>query len=170
MAIDVCLMESREERCDTDTSPPQGRSRGGRGSVRGLRIPLLVSVGLVAVFFTLQARLIFPGSETQGKPSAVVHPRPDEQLVNLTTAHGDRVVVLFSPALTPEGRPHSQAASCPTLLYFYGNAMCLNDTPEPLRPLPTARSERAGPGIRRLWHEWRQGERGRLPGYRRRCV
>ena len=63
------------------------------------------------MLFALQARLIFPGAETQGKPSAVVHPRPDAQLVTSTTAHGDRVVALFGPALTPDGKPHPDAAA-----------------------------------------------------------
>jgi fermentation-respiration switch protein FrsA (DUF1100 family) len=85
-------------------------------------------LGIVAVLFALQIRLIFPGAETQGKSSAVVHPAPGTELVNLTTEHDERVVALFGPALLPGGEPNPDAASRPTILYFYGNAMCLNDT------------------------------------------
>ena len=130
MAVDLCLMEPREECRDPDTPPSCGRSRGGRRIVWGSCLALMISGGIATVLFSLQTRAIFPGSETQGKPSAVVHPRSDEQLVTLTTARGDRVVALFSPALTPDGTPDPKAAAAPTLLYFYGNAMCLNDTPE----------------------------------------
>jgi len=45
--------------------------------------------------------------------------------VTLTTASGDRVAALFGPALSPDGRPLSDASSRPALIYFYGNAMCL---------------------------------------------
>ena len=40
------------------------------------------------------------------------------------------MVALFGPALTPDGEPHPDAARRPTLLYFYGNGMCLSDTTE----------------------------------------
>ena len=60
----------------------------------------------------------------------MVRPRADAELVTLTTADGDRVVALFGPALTREGEPHPEASRRPTLLYFYGNGMCLNDTME----------------------------------------
>ena len=60
----------------------------------------------------------------------MVRPRADAELVTLSTANGDRVVALFGPALTREGEPHPEASRRPTLLYFYGNGMCLNDTLE----------------------------------------
>jgi len=102
-------------------------SRRRRWFVRLIRIPLLVYAGVVVVFYALQTRLIFPGSETQGKPEAVVRPPQDAELATLTTARGDRVVALFGKALTPEGSPRPDASACPTILYFYGNAMCLRD-------------------------------------------
>jgi uncharacterized protein len=110
--------------------PCRDSSRGRRAARalwRGLRIPIFVLVGLLGVIYAMQARLIFPGSETQGKPSAVVKPAPGTELVNLTTENDDRVVALFGPALLPNGTPHPEADRQPTLLYFYGNAMCLND-------------------------------------------
>jgi fermentation-respiration switch protein FrsA (DUF1100 family) len=82
------------------------------------------------LFASLQTRLIFPGAQTQGQPYAVVRPGADSELVTLTTANDDRVVALFGPALTRAGHHHPEASRRPTLLYFYGNGMCLNDTLE----------------------------------------
>jgi hypothetical protein len=111
-----------------DSVPPArpGRARRlGRFAWRLSRLPLILYLGVVAVFYAFQTRLIFPGAETQGEPSAEVVPGPDAQLVDLSTARGDRVVALFGPALTPDGRPHPDAARRPTILYFYGNGSCL---------------------------------------------
>ena len=90
-----------------------------------MRIPLFVYLGVVLVFFALQTRLIFPGRASQGQPWAVVRPGPDAELVTLRTVGGDRVVALFGPALAPDGRSRADAASRPTLLYFYGNGSCM---------------------------------------------
>lgn len=90
-------------------------------------IPITIYLGAAVMLFALQIDLIFPGAKRQGDPSTQVKARPDEQLVTLKTAHDDPVVALFAPALTPDGKPHPNAAACPTLIYFYGNAMCLSD-------------------------------------------
>jgi fermentation-respiration switch protein FrsA (DUF1100 family) len=74
-----------------------------------------------------QTQLIFPGAATQGRRDAVVHPTGGAEIVNLKTAAGDAVAALFGPALTPDGSPHPDAKSRPTLLYFYGNGMCMAD-------------------------------------------
>jgi uncharacterized protein len=106
---------------------PAVRPRRGpwRRAWRIARIPLSLYLGVVLVFFALQSRLIFPGQISQGQPWAVVRPGPDAELVGLRTAGGDRVVALFGRALSPEGRPLADAATRPTLLYFYGNGTCL---------------------------------------------
>jgi fermentation-respiration switch protein FrsA (DUF1100 family) len=96
--------------------------------MRWLLIGTALYLGILIVLFALQANLIFPGSETQGKESAIVHPTPGTELVTLTTENQDRVVALFGPALLPDGNAHPDASQRPTLIYFYGNAMCLNDT------------------------------------------
>jgi fermentation-respiration switch protein FrsA (DUF1100 family) len=93
--------------------------------MRIARIPVLVYLGLTAVMFSLQTRIIFPGQETQGRPYAGVRPRPGTELVRLDTHQGVPIVALIGPALTADGRPDPLAADRPTLLYFYGNAMCL---------------------------------------------
>jgi fermentation-respiration switch protein FrsA (DUF1100 family) len=83
------------------------------------------------VLYSLQTRLIFPGQDTQGQPFAEVQPRPGTELVHLKTRRGESIVALYGPALTPKGQPDPSAADRPTLIYFYGNAMCLKyATPE----------------------------------------
>src|SRR5207248_7185576 len=40
---------------------------------------------------------------------------------------GEKVVALFGEALNADGAPRKDAGDCPTLLFFYGNAMTAND-------------------------------------------
>ncbi len=91
------------------------------------RIAGLVYLGMVTVLFSLQTRMIFPGADTQGQPFAEVRARPGTELLNLETNHGERVVALYGGALLPDGRPDPDSALRPNMIYFYGNAMCLND-------------------------------------------
>jgi fermentation-respiration switch protein FrsA (DUF1100 family) len=42
------------------------------------------------------------------------------------TSQGEPVVALFGPGLTADGGALPDAAERPTMIYFYGNAMCLN--------------------------------------------
>src|SRR5579883_1954620 len=136
MAVGSCLMDaprSREPREARRPTAPSPLGRARRWSRKALRSALLVYGGLLAVLFALQARMIFPGSETQGKPSSVVQPPRDAELVSLQTARGDRVVAFFGPALTPQGKPRPDAAKCPTILFFYGNAMNLSESLDDFR-------------------------------------
>lgn len=96
--------------------------------MRIARIFALVYLGVGTLMFSLQTRIIFPGQESQGQPYAVVRPRPGAELVRLRTADGVPIVGLFGPAVNADGSPDPDAARRPTLLYFYGNGMCLNDT------------------------------------------
>jgi pimeloyl-ACP methyl ester carboxylesterase len=75
----------------------------------------------------LQTQIIFPGGGTRGTPGAAVTPPLGSELVSWTTARGERVVALYGGALTPEGQPHPDGEHRPSLIYFYGNAMCLRD-------------------------------------------
>ena len=106
---------------------PAGKPSRRRWGVTLVVVPVLLYLGVVVSFFASQARLIFPGSATQGQPDAVIKAPPGAELVELTTPGGDRVVALFGAALQPDGSPKPDAATCPTLLYFYGNGMCLRD-------------------------------------------
>src|SRR3954447_4089845 len=111
------------------TSPPRARWRVW--VIRIARIFLLVYLGLCLVFAYLQTKMIFPGAATQGQRHAVVRPSTQlaEELVELRAADGTRIVGLFGPAMRADGTllPADQRAAAPTLLYFYGNGMCLAD-------------------------------------------
>jgi pimeloyl-ACP methyl ester carboxylesterase len=86
----------------------------------------VIYLGVVLVLYSLQTRLTFPGASTQGDPSAVVRPGPGTELLSLTSDQHERVTALFGPAFLPDGRADPRAQERPTLLFFYGNAMCLN--------------------------------------------
>ena len=89
------------------------------------RIVVVAYLGTVAVLFSLQTRMIFPGASTQGHPDAEFRPRDGTELVKLKTKGGDTVVALFGGAILPDGRPDPRAADRPTMIFFYGNGMCL---------------------------------------------
>jgi len=103
--------------------------------MRGVRITSLVYLGMVTVLFSLQSRIIFPGADTKGQPYAEVRARPGTELVHLETKNGDRIVALYGPSISPDGRPDPLALDRPTMIFFYGNAMCLNYASEQLEEL-----------------------------------
>ena len=94
--------------------------------MRIARLLALVYLGIAAVMFSIQTRIIFPGHETQGQAYAEVRPRPGTELVRLQTPAGSGSSHSSGPALRADGRPDPRASDRPTLLYFYGNGMCLN--------------------------------------------
>lgn len=73
------------------------------------------------VISIFQTKLIFPGTWTQGHRSSQHRPGANEELVQLKTPEGERVVALFAPA--NREKPETQ----PTIIFFYGNGMCLAD-------------------------------------------
>jgi uncharacterized protein len=95
--------------------------------MRIARISAMVYMGLLMLFASFQTRIIFPGQETQGQDDAQVRPRPGTELVQLKSHRGESIVSLYGPALTRDGRLRPDAADRSTLIYFYGNAMCMND-------------------------------------------
>jgi uncharacterized protein len=108
-----------------------GNTRPGRFRLKGclvriVRDVFLVCLGFLALVYWFQARLILPGGSTQGQPEAEVRPRGDAKLLQLVTKTGERVVALYGPAQTADGKPDPAASSRPTMIFFYGNAMCLN--------------------------------------------
>ena len=92
---------------------------------RALRLALFAYIAVLAYLYIAQTWMIFPGRSSQGETYARVVPSRGAELVELTTASGDRVAALFGPALTREGAAREDAASRPTLLFFYGNGDCL---------------------------------------------
>jgi pimeloyl-ACP methyl ester carboxylesterase len=112
----------------TSTKAPPARWRGRRVLWRITRIALLVYLGVCLVLSMLQTSLIFPGAASQGQLASVVRPAAGRELLELKTPDGERVAALFGPALTIDGTPHPDATSRPTILFFYGNGMCMADT------------------------------------------
>ena len=94
--------------------------------MRIVRDVVVIYLGVLTLLYSFQTRVIFPGASTQGQPFAEVKPPRDTELVTLKTSRGERVVALFGPAMTSDGRIDPDAASRPTMIYFYGNAMCLS--------------------------------------------
>jgi fermentation-respiration switch protein FrsA (DUF1100 family) len=80
---------------------------------------------VIGFLYFAQTWLIFPGRSSQGQAYARVAQPRGTALVHLTTASGDDVVALFGPALGPRGQPLADAATRPTILFFYGNGDCL---------------------------------------------
>lgn len=116
------------EQAEPDPTAPTGHrsARRARAALAaGLKLAVLVPLGYVAVLYTLQDRIIFPGAASQGAPETIVRPSPGTELLHLATPGGERVVALYGPALSPDGTPHPDPGSRPALVYFYGNAMCL---------------------------------------------
>ncbi len=96
-----------------------------RRAVRVAVVLALADLGTVTTLAVFQDSFLFPGAGTQGRPEAEFTTPPGCARVTLTAAGGERVVALFGPALNAAGRPLPDAASRPTLIYFYGNGMCL---------------------------------------------
>ena len=110
----------------TEPSTSLQPARWKRWLKKTFKIALCVYLGLAIIMFFLQDWMIFPGASSQGKPEAKVRMMlPDQQLLKLPTRSGQTIALLFGPALLPNGKPHPTAASRPTVLYFYGNAMFL---------------------------------------------
>jgi len=108
-------------------APPAARP-WRRRAVRILRSVVLIYLGVALVLAALQTWLIFPGAATQGQRHAVVRPMAGTELVELKASTGEKVVALFGPALRIDGSPHPDARHRPTVIYFYGNGMCLADS------------------------------------------
>jgi uncharacterized protein len=105
-----------------DTSPTSPAPRRLRSRVwRIARSVLIIYLLVTLVFSMLQEWFIFPGRTTQGKPIAQFTPPADGELVHVNTSGGDRIALLFLKAA-------SESASRPTIIFFYGNAMCLADS------------------------------------------
>jgi esterase/lipase len=69
-------------------------------------------------------RAALPGSFLQ-PPQSTVPPSERYELVRLITAEGTSVVAQFGAALDSTGNPISNSAHRPTVLFFYGNRMCI---------------------------------------------
>ena len=109
-------------------APTDGRKRVGRRRAwRVVRGAIFVYIGVALVLYALQSWMIFPGHSTQGQKLAVVPRGADYELLELQTKTGERVVAVFGKALDEGGNVRADASSRPTLVFFYGNGMCLAD-------------------------------------------
>jgi len=75
-----------------------------------------------------QAGLILRGRETHRQPCAAFTPPAGARLLDLPTPCGRRVAALFGPALSDDGSRLADAPRRPTVLFFYGNGMCLAES------------------------------------------
>jgi fermentation-respiration switch protein FrsA (DUF1100 family) len=89
--------------------------------LRLIRIALIVYLSLCVLTYLCQDWLVFPAHAYQGTPQARIPAERDNEQLELTTSHGDRVAALFGAALLPDGSPDPEANHRPTIIYFYGN-------------------------------------------------
>jgi hypothetical protein len=95
---------------------------------RIFRAAAISYVGLCLVLsLSCQNYFVFPGASSQGAKEAIVVPGIGEELVHLKTADGVQVTAVFGKALTANGAVMDDIAHCPTILFFYGNGMCMAD-------------------------------------------
>jgi len=100
--------------------------------LKGILGRILLAAGLIYLvicvsLFSLQTWMIFPGADTQGRPGSVVRPDSHERLLELTAPDGVKIAALYGNALTPQAADRPDAVTRPTIIYFYGNAMCVAD-------------------------------------------
>ncbi|MBK7993506.1 MAG: alpha/beta hydrolase [Blastocatellia bacterium] len=91
------------------------------------KVSLISYIAVLTFLYSIQNLLVFPGRSTQGKAEANFIPPKGTELVKLTTKTGDKIVALWGQALDPSAQPLSDAQNKPTMIYFYGNGMCLKE-------------------------------------------
>lgn len=97
---------------------------------------LVLYLCVVAVFYSLQSTLIFPGSWRQGRASArIAHSANAVELVTLRSHDGQSVQALFARALNDDGSPRPDAAERPVIVYFYGNGDSLTNALEQIEDM-----------------------------------
>jgi pimeloyl-ACP methyl ester carboxylesterase len=105
-----------------------------RIAYRILRFLIFLYLAICVVFYLLQEKLIFPGAAaSQGKQDSIVQQPPGCQLLSLKTPDGERVAAVFGPAQQRNGEPLADPAHAPTIVFFYGNGMCMSDAMEEFR-------------------------------------
>lgn len=75
----------------------------------------------------LQEKMIFPGHLRQGRAECALRAGQAAEVVDLPTPSGEKVAAVFGRALEKDGTPCADPEKRPTILYFYGNAMCAAD-------------------------------------------
>lgn len=106
--------------------PPKTRkSVLRRWTLRMLRVAAVAYLVACVVVYLIQNWIIFPGAYFHGRESAIVQADAEHEILMLHAPDGHRVAALFGAALHPDGSPRADSATCPTILFFYGNGDCL---------------------------------------------
>jgi len=82
------------------------------------------------MLYLVQTWIIFPGAYVHKGTAAMVAPAPSREVLTLRTAAGQRIAAVFGGALSADGAPLPDAASRPTVLFFYGNGDCIKTSME----------------------------------------
>lgn len=117
-------MTTRADEQDIAPERPAAKRGAWYWVYRVARLALVGYIAIVGFLFFAQDGIIFPGRDTQGTAAARVRPGTAE-LVQLQTSRGDTIYALFGGAQGRDGRPLEDAATRPTVLFFYGNASCM---------------------------------------------
>jgi len=115
-------------RGDDADSAPRPLRNGSRASPFATVAELPSRLWRLTQLYFGQSGMILRGRHTHGRPCAAISPPAGVEMLRLPTPCGRRVAALFGPALSPEGQPLPDAPTRPTLLFFYGNGMYLNET------------------------------------------
>jgi pimeloyl-ACP methyl ester carboxylesterase len=97
-----------------------GGAEGGTAATDGLSTDSATTQTAVKA---LQMQLVFPGAQSRGQLNARIYPPAGCELVILDGPDGTKIVGLL-------GSPIAKAGTHPppSLLYFYGNGMCMADS------------------------------------------
>jgi hypothetical protein len=106
-------------------APTKPKSRLRRWGVRLVRVVVVAYLLCCLLLYFFQNWLIFPGAYVHGRHAATVRPAEGREVLTLHAPDGRKVAALFAPALDVYGSLRPDAATCPTILYFYGNGDCI---------------------------------------------
>jgi hypothetical protein len=90
-----------------------------------VRLAVLLYLCCCLLLYFFQNWLIFPGAYVHGRHAATVQPERGREVLTMHTPDGRPVAAIFGPALQSDGSARDDAATCPTILYLYGNGDCI---------------------------------------------
>lgn len=106
---------------DAPEARPLKRTRRGKWYWRIARSLTFIYIGVSVGLGCLQDKLIFPGAASQGQKTSIVSPSPKFELIELKTATGEKTFAVFATAQDQFRNALPDAATRPTLIFFYGN-------------------------------------------------
>jgi fermentation-respiration switch protein FrsA (DUF1100 family) len=108
-----------------ETAIKPGKSVRRKWAWRLLRAFVVAYLLVTLAVFCMQGKLIFPGASSQGQANAMVPAGKHYELLSLRAADGVKIAAIFGRALDSTGEVRADAASRPTVIYFYGNGSCM---------------------------------------------